>query len=308
MKTIHLAIVFDDNYAEPSTVLITSILHNIKDENIYFHLLYCGDNEDLKTQFYDLKNCVVEFHDVDKKIFNKYKKSDYYPESMLWSMILPEVINTDKLIYIDCDVVVNSSLLELWEIDLEDNYIAAAEDANGKKYTKKFGLKKTSKFFNSGVMVLNSKKWRGDDISKQAVKFSMEHTGTRFGYDQTVLNILFEGKVKFLDLKWNLQYCPFNVWANYDNKEEYKAAIKNPCIIHYVGDFKPWKIGLGCFNPKQKEYLNYHKLTKYALEDYNKWCLEDKFKLYKGIIAFVKRYPLFFLRKQFWKNLLLRNY
>jgi len=251
----------------------------------------------------DIKNCVIGFHKVDSELFKTYKKADYYPVSMLYTMILPDLINVEKLIYLDSDMIVNSSLRALWDTDLDDNYIIAVEDANGKKYAKRFGLKSDSKFFNSGVILVNCNKWREDNIPKRAVEISMEHTGTKFGFDQTVLNQLFEGKVKFLDLKWNLQYCPINVWATYDDKVEYNRAIQNPNIVHYVGDYKPWKKGLGCFNPRQENYFKYHKLTSYAFSNYETWKKEDKANAYKGLIAFIKRYPLFFLRAQFWKNL-----
>lgn len=305
MENIHVALTFDDNYLEQSIVLMTSILANKNDdEKIFFHIVDGGLSDFSKEILWNMRNCTVEFHEVPQKLFEAYKKTDYYPVSMLYPMVLPNIIAVDKLIYLDSDMVVNSSLKELWLTDLEDNYIAAVEDANGKKYVKKFGLKKESRFFNTGVMLLNCKKWRENNIPERAVEYSMAHLGTRFCYDQTVLNILFEGKVKFLNLKWNLQYCPINVWATYDNKEEYKNAIKTPSIIHFVGDYKPWKKGLGYFNPKQADYFKYHKLTGYALLDYSAWIEEDKSVSYKGLIAFVKRYPLFFLRRQFWKNLI----
>ena len=304
MTNIHVALTFDDNYLEQSIVLMTSILVNKNDdEQIFFHILDGGLNEESKQKLWDLKNCVIEIHSVDSEIFKNYKKADYYPVSMLYTMILPDIIDVDKLIYLDSDMVVNSSLIELLQIDLDDNYVAAVEDANGKKYAKRFGLKSDLKFFNTGVMLINCTKWRADNIPQRAVEISMKNTGTIFGYDQTVLNQLFEGKVEFLDLKWNLQYCPLNVWATYNDKNEYKNAIKTPSIVHYVGDYKPWKQGLGCFNPKQENYFKYHKLTAYAFPDYEKWLKEDKSAAYKGLIAFIKRYPLFFLRRRFWKNL-----
>lgn len=305
-ETIHIALTFDDNYTEYSVVLKTSILVNkADDEKIHFHLLDSGFSDAAKAKIMEVKSadCLIEFHKVDMEIFKNYKKADYYPVSMLFTMILPDIINVDRLIYLDSDMIVNTSLKELWQTDFDDNYVAAVEDANGKKYAKRFGLKFGSKFFNTGTMLVNCKKWREDNIPKRAVEISMENTGTRFGYDQTVLNQLFEGKVKFVDLKWNLQYCPINVWATYDDIEEYKRAIENPSIVHFVGDYKPWKQGLGCFNPRQENYLKYHKLTSYALSDYKEWQRKDRLTSYKGLVAFIKRYPVFFLKKQFWKNI-----
>lgn len=303
-ETIHIALTFDNNYTEYSVVLMTSILANKGDEKIRFHLLDSGFSDFAKAKIHEVKDCIIEFHKVDMEIFKNYKKADYYPVSMLFTMILPDIIPVERIIYLDSDMVVNSSLLELWDTDVEDNYVAAVEDANGKKYAKRFSLKPTSKFFNTGTMLVNCDKWRQDGICKKAVEISLANTGTRFGYDQTVLNQLFEGKVKFIDYRWNLQYCPINVWPTYEDLENYKSASKNPNIIHYVGDYKPWKQGLGCFNPKQADYLKYHKMTSYAFSDYNKWQMKDKLTAYKGLLAFIKRYPLFFFKKQFWKNLL----
>ncbi len=303
MEKIQIALTYDDNYAQHSVVLITSILENkTKDEEIVFHILDGGLSDESKKILQEIQGCEIKIYKVDKKPFEGYIKLDYYPVSMLWTMVLPNLINVDKLIYLDSDMVVNFSLKELWETELGDNYVAAVEDANGKKYAKRYKLK-GSKFFNTGTMLINCKKWLADDIPKKAVKIAMQNTGTRWGYDQTVLNQLFEDNVKFLDLKWNLQYCPINVWATYNDKKKYKKAIQTPSIIHYVGDYKPWKKGLGCFNPKQQEYFKYHRLTPYAFENYNKWSKQDKLNSYKGLLAFIKRYPLFFLKKQFWKNI-----
>lgn len=303
METIHIALTFDDNYLEYSIVLMTSILANKSDEKIHFHILDGGLCCESKRKIFEVQNCEITFHIVNNKIFENYQKSDYYPSAMLWTMILPDLIKVDKLLYLDVDMVVNSSLIDLWNTELEDNYIAAVEDANGVKYAKRFFGNKDIKFFNTGVMLLNCKKWRENNITEKAVEMSMKNTGTKWGYDQTVLNILFMNAVKYLNLKWNLQYCPLNVWATYKDIEEYKNAIDNPSIIHYVGDYKPWKKGFGYLNPKQDDYFKYHKLTSYAYRDYKKWKQEDKKIAYKGLIQFVKRYPLFFCRVQFWKNL-----
>lgn len=299
---MHIALTFDDNYLEQSVVLMTSILVSGND-GVIFHIIDGGLSDKSKDILQNFKNCQVKFYSVDKNIFKDYVKSDYYPVSMLYTMILPELIDVERLIYLDSDIVVKSSLKELYQMDFEDNYICAVEDANGKKYVKKFGMNGTSKFFNTGVMLVNCAKWRYNKSSDKSIEFAMAHTGTRFGYDQTSLNILFEGKVKFIDLKWNLQFCPINIWATYEDDLQYKNAIENPNIIHYVGDYKPWKKGFSFFNPKSADYFEFHKLTAFAYSDYKIWAKEDRKLAYKGILAFIKRYPLFFTRKLFWKNL-----
>lgn len=304
---IHIAIAVDNNYIEHCIVLMTSILANKQDEELHFHIIQDGLNFNIKRLLLSFKNCYIHFYNVDNHIFSNYKKTSYYSVSTMWKLICPDLIKTEKLIYLDCDVIVNSSLKELWSFDLKENYIAAIEDANGKKYAKRYKLKACSKFFNAGIMLINCEKWRKDNIAQRAINISTESCNTKLVNDQTILNQLFESRVKFLDLKWNLQYCPINIWPTYDNIKEYKNAIEKPSIIHYTGDFKPWKKGMGCFHPKQKDYLKYHQMSPLGLEDYKQWEIEDKRSFCKGIIAFVKRYPLFFFRKQFWINKLYFN-
>ncbi|MBE7706505.1 MAG: glycosyltransferase family 8 protein [Cyanobacteria bacterium SIG30] len=304
---IHIAITHNDAYTEHSVTCITSILENSK-EDIVFHIIDGALNDFSKeriTEVVKKYNSEVEFNKIDNSMFDGYKKSDYYPVQILWTMVLPDIEdlqNLERLIYLDCDMVIHSSLKELWEMPFDDNYILAVEDANGKKYSRRF-LDGKSKFFNTGLMVINCKKWREDKISEKAVEQAIKNTGTPLGYDQTVLNQLLINHIKFLNLKWNLQYCPLNVWATYDDNIEYKLAIKEPNIIHYVGDYKPWAQGLGCYNPKQKDYFKYHEMTYYKKDNLENWLKKDKMQFYKGIIAFIKRYPLFFLKKMFWKNL-----
>lgn len=307
-RKIHIAITHNDNYTKHAVVCMTSICENMKEEEIVFHILDGGLRDDSKQNILTIsdtyKNTQIQFDKVDNTIFENYKKSDYYPVQMLWTTILPEIPeikDLDRIIYLDCDLIVTNSLRPLWDMDFEDNYILAVEDANGKKYSKRY-LKNGAKFFNTGLMVINCKKWQENNITSKAIKMALENTGTALGYDQTVLNILFTGKVKYLDLKYNLQYCPLNVWASYDDFDEYRKAIKEPSVIHYVGDYKPWVQGLGCYNPKQDDYLKYHKLTIYKIEDYKKWLIIDKLKFYKGLFAFIKRYPFFFLKKKFWQS------
>ena len=58
----------------------------------------------------------------------------------------------DKIIYLDCDVVVNNSLKELFETDLENNIIAGVLDAR---------VKHKSKWKNSKYILKNYTWYRG---------------------------------------------------------------------------------------------------------------------------------------------------
>lgn len=299
MKTIHIALTFDDSCIEQSIVLMTSVLSNKGEESIHFHIIDGGISEANKKLLFNIKNCEVTFHFANNKLFEKCKKAKKYRLYKFYKIVLPVVLNFDKLIYLTSEAVVKSSLIDLWNTELDDKYIAAVEHAEGKSLLKKCGLKQRSRFFNTDVMLINCKKWMDDNIPARAVTMLK----TKFYDEQSVLNVLFHGHVKILDLKWNLQYCPIIIWPTYNIMDKYMEAIEKPSVINFSNNFKPWKKGLGCFNPRQEDYYKYQKLTSFSLCDYEKQKFLDKLMLIRGLLLFVLKRPLFLINKRFWKNM-----
>lgn len=301
---IHIALAHNDNYTEYSVVAVTSVCETTRDVNLVFHILDGGLSENSKRSLSQIaqsyKNAKIEFDKIDDTILRKYKISNY-PEYTFWSVLVPQVAsikNLDRIIYLEADIVAKESLKPLWNIDFKDNYVLAVEDAYTKKLSKKY-LDKKSKFFNTGLMVINCKKWNEENISERAVYMALKNSRKHKRYDKIALNKLFVQKVKFLDLKWNLQYCPINIWAEYEDFEEYKKAIKNPAIIHYTGAYKPWKKGFGCYQPKQEDYLWAHKLTEFRLDSYATWQKEDSALKHLGFLNLAAWHPLFFMDKKY---------
>ncbi len=301
---IHIALAHNDNYTEYAVVTVTSICETTRDENLVFHILDGGLSENSKRSISQIaqsyKNAKIEFNKIDDTILKKYKISDY-PEYTFWSVLVPhvrEISKLDRVVYLECDVIAKESLKPLWDMDFEDNYILAVEDACGKKYSRKY-LDKKTKFFNTGLMVINCKKWNEENIPERAVYMALKNSRKHARYDKIALNKLFAKKVKFLDLRWNLQYSPMNIWAEYDNFEEYIHAVKNPAIIHFTGTYKPWKKGFSCYLPKQEDYLRAHKLTEFRLDSYATWQMEDRASKYLGFLNIALKHPLFFANKKY---------
>lgn len=169
--------------------------------------------------------------------------------------------NYDKAIYLDCDVVVNSDIAELYNTDLSGKYIGAAIDTvmagwcNCKgnpqiEYNKNvLGLKKEFQYFNAGIIVVNLEEFRKDYTTQQLMDMAASKAWKWF--DQDVLNIVCEGKIQILSNRWNVMshlhdidsqlpefLAPLSIF------KEYKNALENPKAIHYAGRFIP------CFVPQ----------------------------------------------------------
>ena len=161
-----------------------------------------------------------------------------------------------KVLYLDCDLIVNEDVALLYEEEVEGFLLAAARDpeiaghVNGADREIRDYVLHTLKlqnpfdYFQAGVLLFNTAEMRS--------RFPLEHwlraasVPYRF-HDQDVLNIHCQGSVKFLDMSWNLitdcdhtRVSRILVHAPDEILAAYHAARSNPRIIHYAGHRKPW--------------------------------------------------------------------
>ena len=163
----------------------------------------------------------------------------------------------DKAIYMDGDTIVMSDIGELFEIELEDNYLGAVKDAaaagiytdgRNKTVVDSFDnilkLKHPENYFQAGVLLVNLKKFREEFSLEQLMKIC--EGGPWYFVDQDVLNFLCQSKVRFIDMAWNVEsYASLEIplkFAPDEVKFAYENARKDPKVIHFAGATKPWNI------------------------------------------------------------------
>ena len=198
------------------------------------HIITNFMEEKLKQKLDTLsKNYKCSFHlytinNLDK--ISKLKVSDHVSNATYYRLIMAEILpkHIDKILYLDSDVVVISPLEELYNIDLENYFIAASGFS---------GTLVKSKGFNSGVMVVNLEKWRNEQISTKVIDFATQNRNKLPYHDQSALNRVIKQNYLIIDRKWNFQVdlSPRKIQKPDDN-----IALKNARIIHYIGSSKPW--------------------------------------------------------------------
>ena len=245
----------DDNYAKYMGTTIASILSN----SIYFHLIVDDDvTDDSKNKLLSLKkikNCEMKFYipDVDK--YKKwYELGNYksFSPAMFYRLSIAELIkNVDKVLYLDCDIIVNDSLKELFEIDINNYYIITVKDIYFLDSKKDIN----ESYFNSGVILVNSKLWLESNVSELFENYYLNNYKNIYG-DQDILNYCLKDKVKYLDNIWN--YFPLK--SLYDGK-----PIKDIKILHYAAAVKPWNDNGRVFYFAD-EFWKYYQLTPWFLE------------------------------------------
>jgi len=158
--------------------------------------------------------------------------------------------NYNKVLYLDSDIVCNTDVANLFEIDLDDNYLAAVKDThvlsycNGLRpefisYNKDvIGLTDIFDYYQMGVAIFNIPKILKDFKPEYFVETAS--TLQCKCLDQDVLNKICKGKIKELPLNWNVMIAnklPFvdEYYLPERYRQEYYQARLNPYIVHYCG-------------------------------------------------------------------------
>ena len=144
---------------------------------------------------------------------------------------IPDFVTEDKVLYLDSDLIVTGDLTDLFELDLGENYLAAARSCFGA------GLG-----FNAGVLLINNKKWRSENIRQKLIELTeKEHENVKEG-DQSILNMLFKDQYSLLEDKYNFQ-IGFDAGAAEKNHAFIFEIPLTPLpkILHYISPDKPWK-------------------------------------------------------------------
>lgn len=234
----------DNNYSPYLAISIFSILKNNKNESINFYILDLGidqTNKDIISKIIEHYNCNISFILVNEADFQQFPKTIEYISLATYARLnLTHYIkDIDKAIYIDVDTLTNGSLKELWSINIEDYALAACQDTfidiEHAYYKSSIDLGKHI-YFNAGILLLNLKKWREDNIFQLSIDWLNRYRDAIKYQDQDILNGIFKDRVKIINNRFNFTPSERNLIRN-----GYKTNTEMPIIIyHYCGNKKFW--------------------------------------------------------------------
>lgn len=269
MKNYKICFSSNDNYAQHLGVTIYSLLKNTKKSKQIS--LYVADGGISKINKEKLNSIVKKF---GSKI--KYLKPDtsrvkdlklckHFGIDTYNRFFLIDTINADKLVYLDCDTVVEGDITKLFEIPFEENVLFAVEDPfTSKEKNQELGIPLKAPYFNAGLLLISSSKWKKGNYSQKAIDFMRDNPERVEFADQDGLNKVLVGKWKKIHPSWNLmtraiyaKYFP-GVKSNY-SKEALNEALAHPKIIHYSSFIKPWYFI--DWHPLKKRYIHYLRQT-----------------------------------------------
>ncbi len=240
-KIVPIFFICDDNYMKYINVCIKSIVANASADNDYeIHILNTDITEKTMeiTRRLETSYVKIEFDDVTER-FEKIKEKlfarDYYNLTTYYRFFIADMFpQFDKVIYIDGDTVVLDDIAKLYDIDLGDNIIGGAHeqafvqsDLYGTYIDKVLGISRYETI-NAGVMLMDTYAFRKEEILAKFIKLLGEYKFV-VTQDEDYLNVLCNGRIKFIDDGWNTQTFMDLVVEEQDMK-----------IIHYDMAIKPW--------------------------------------------------------------------
>ncbi len=228
-EKIPVAFCFDARGCKKAAVTLKSLL--IASEGRCDYDVYCVINEDVDK---DLQNVM---RDVTKgtgsKVHFVYGNHDFdksnrrnWPVAMWYRLMLPKLLpNVSRIIYADMDMIFFNDLIDVYELDLGKNVIAAVPT-------------RTDKYINSGFLLMDLDKIRKEKFYPKWIKASMENDFKN--PDQDVLNVTLVGRIFFLPLKYNFQLSHGSRIFKIYSETELDELKHNLVCLHYSDFMKPW--------------------------------------------------------------------
>ena len=151
-----------------------------------------------------------------------------------------------KVIWLDCDMLVLTDLTELWENPLGSDHALAVPDALVGTVSSRFGIMRYAElgldgsepYFNAGMLVIDTGKWRDSSVAREAIKYLKAFRRSVFFWDQEALNVVLAGKWAEIDSRWNWSATLDRISAR--NGASPVNGIKRDRIVHFNGNLKPW--------------------------------------------------------------------
>ena len=268
---MHIVFCLDNYYIPYCATTIASIIDNNQAERITFHLfvdeITDANRVMMQEWFVKQDGKDILFYDLSEDDFKDFPVGNAYINLTTYFrlVIQDKLPDIDKVIYLDCDTIVNGSLKELWNTEMGDYAVAGVRDRvndsirlyNRLRYPIHDG------YINAGVLLINLKKWRELHVFDRAKEIAKAMPKALKNHDQDIINILFHDSKQILPFRYNLleYYLYVEEWLYLDRKyyPEIVEACKNPAIIHFCMPQKPWHYE--CINPFKELYYKYRKMT-----------------------------------------------
>lgn len=280
---IHIPVVLaTDNRYIPLVVTLMSLIKSA-DENTFYDIYILTDDDFLDKTQKSIENyfreyrgkCSIMYKNVGYIFDGVSSNCSHITRPTFYRLVIPDLLTEDRCIYLDTDTIIRSDLKELYNTPLDECYVAGVRHAGfilsavKDELCKKICIPSINQYINAGVLVLNLKEMRKNNLVREFLELLPKNFPTQ---DQDIINRVCYGKMAFIPFKYNVM-TQFDDWCIEDyqdiySESELKEAWNNPCIIHYASPSKPWN-GMDCvFMDYWWEVCRTNKILENIMSDF----------------------------------------
>lgn len=262
--TLHVACSSDSRLGADCAVMLFSLATANPSTSITVHFLH--DDRITTKDLADLGALATgagadwEPLAVPSELTAMFPYSERYGYSAWYRILLPKVLpDVDRVLYLDSDLLILGALDALYGTDLGNGCLAAVTQPTLPEVLPRLqatlGLPDADSYFNSGVMTLDLTRLRDAGCVEQVLAFIHDGRGPMPWADQDPLNAVLHARRVHLGPRWNLMTPLFELppsmlpWS----ETEILDAIRDPAVIHFIGEYKPWHYR--CKHPYRQQYF-----------------------------------------------------
>lgn len=283
MERVPIVMICDSNFVMQTCVALTSLRLNKKDTTAYEVFIIMADCNNASTELFEGMSGGSFSVKIISTTLDKYKDIKQLAHVPLASLLKFDICDLipqyDKLLYLDGDIIVRQDLSELYQTELNDNYVAGVAHS--------LGIVTGEKKLNGGVLLFHAAKIR-DEVLRDVFISTRQSLGDRKSMDQETFHIVFGDKKVYLAPKYNVMLDKVDYEKKYYSIKEYntffhtayksrREIVDTAVIIHFTGSIKPWSYG---FAKCGKEWNKYYKIafgnfSELQLKGRRAFCVEQ---------------------------------
>lgn len=238
----HLALGVDGRFIRHAFLTIQSVINNSQNNCLHFHIITAENMHGYRDEITRLLagTChVIHTLTLTDSLFSALPTTSLFSHAIYYRLLAPYFLRQHaQILYLDADIICLNPFVDLFATARQQNKIACVvgdSETLSESLAARIGLKR-GRYFNSGVLLIDTRQWRENQISEQVIALLIER-GKEFHYmDQDALNLVLEGKVAFAQTRYNrlmmLEHKP----------DDYLLMPeKETVFLHYAGADKPWQ-------------------------------------------------------------------
>ena len=267
---VHIVVIADDGFMEPSIVMLTSAKENKKVDSHYrIHFIYNHVSRLYKAKLKELHAPdfeIVEYDVPEKSYFEEVNIKIHVTPTTFLKLEIPEILrDVDKVIHIDGDVIVQGDLSQMYNIELADNVLGVVRSIRIEKsgLIQKMGIEK---YFNAGIMMMNLDSMRRNGDSEKLIDMLRNIPEEWNMLEQDCMNVYYKDRCLYLPIKYNCIHFTmirdFTIDEVNDfygtDYESYDEMVSDALMVHLAGTpgRRPWQISNGVHGATWQYYYD----------------------------------------------------